>query len=225
MFTYSLSGLEITASADVPAEVEESETTARSAVYQVLASFFGPVDTEHYDRASRGGWAEEIEKAATLLPYAIDTGPEGLSTEMTLEEYAAERARVFSDPSEEDHLLREATYASEPDAVIPQVTREYDYFGLSTSTSGSRPPDHLVTECDFMQYLCFREAATSSDRLRASYRRAQREFLDRHLGTWASLVAVSVSQRSPKDPFMTGVERLASFVRADLAYVTNLLAA
>lgn len=224
MFTYSLSGLAITSTGDVPTEVEESETTARSAVYQVLASFFGPADPEHYAKAAGGTWAEELAKAATLLPFSIDADPAGLSPGVPEGGYAAERSRIFSDQGDHDRLLREAGSASDPDTLLAQVRREYDYFGLAASEEAARPPDHLVTECDFMQYLCFREAATSSDRLRSSYRRAQRDFLDRHLGPWIPNLVASVSEREPQAPFPWGIERLDAFIRADHAYVASLLA-
>ena len=55
MFAYSLSGLKVdpAAAGDV-LEVEESELTARSAVYQVLGQLFSAPDGEHHAKVTDG---------------------------------------------------------------------------------------------------------------------------------------------------------------------------
>ncbi len=218
MFTYSLTGLEIKAAADGPEEVEENETTARSAVYQVLGAFFSAPDREHYDRAREGLWTKELTEAASLLPFAFEVGGAVLATDVDPDRYTAEYTRLFGAGCSE--AIQQG--AEDRDAVEAKLHREYEYFGLGVSDR-QRAADELATECDFMQYLCFREAATGSDRLRASYRRAQRDFLDRHLLSWVPDMVMSATALEPDAVYSWGLDRLDTFLHSDLDYVTAQL--
>ncbi len=221
MFTYSLSGLDIKAVPDRTEEVEENETTARSAVYQVLGAFFAGADRDHYEKARQGLWAKELAGAAALLPFAFDVGEPILPPDVGPDAYLQEHLRLFGE-GRQSRLC--AGYGAEDRAALEApVRREYEYYGLSVSLEGGRSPDHLTIECDFMQYLSFREAATGSERLRTSYRRAQRDFLERHLLSWFPGVVASVGALDPKMPFSWGLERLEAFLHADSDYVTHLL--
>ena len=75
MFAYSLSGLKVdpAAAGDV-LEVEESELTARSAVYQVLGQLFSAPDGEHHAKVTDGRWVKELEVAAELLAFPWEIG-------------------------------------------------------------------------------------------------------------------------------------------------------
>ncbi len=216
MFTYSLSGLEIKATPDGPEEVEENETTARSATYQVLGAFFSPPDRDHYEKAREGLWAKELAASSALLPYSFEIGGVRLGEDITPEGYETEWARVFG------QALAEASHRDEEShEIAAQLRREYDYFGLGVNDA-ARSPGDLSTECDFMQYLCFREAATASPRLRTSYRRAQRDFLERHMLSWVPSLVASVSAQQPGEVFGWGLERLDHFLQADHHYVTTV---
>jgi DMSO reductase family type II enzyme chaperone len=218
MFTYSLTGLELKASADGPEEVEENETTARSAVYQVLGTFFSAPDRDHYDKARDGLWAKELTQAAALLPFVFEVGEATLASDVDPERYTAEYARLFGAACSEALCVG----AEDRHAVEAEIRREYEYFGLTLSDA-KRAPDDLSTECDFMQYLSFREAATGSDRLRLSYSRAQRDFLERHMLGWVPDMVTSATSLEPNALYSWGLDRLDTFLHADLAYVTARL--
>jgi len=216
MFVYSLSGLAL--AADEPGatvEVEENETTARSAVYQALGQLFALPDVDHFERARDGRWAKELAAAAERLPYVFDVPDAVLPADVDEESYREAFRSAL------DGKVLGAAYGGDRERALEDICRAYEYFGLRASEAGL-PPDHLVSECDYMQYLTFREAAASSDRLRRSYRRAQLEFLDHHLG-WTPALATE------PDPavchsfvgWATGV--LASFVSADTSYVRELV--
>ncbi len=220
MFTYSLAGLQLKEAETGPVEVEENETTARSGLYQVLARFFNPPDEDHYDRARDGLWAKEMAHAATLLPFAFEVGEAPLPEEVDPAGWVAEHDRVFEAGGA---VLQESRKATDADAMVTEVRREYDYFGLGLD-GAALPPDHLSTECDFMQYLAFKEAATTSDRLRTSFRRAQRDFLDHHLVGWVPTLVAEADAKEPIGPLSWALGRLDEFVRADHAYLSTLLA-
>jgi hypothetical protein len=216
MFVYSLSGLALAADdAGGAVEVEENETTARSAIYQVLGRLFAVPDVDHFERGRDGRWAKEFATAAGGLPYAWEVPYAELAPEVD------EAAHQEAFASALDGKVLGAAYGGDRERSLEDIGRAYEYFGL-TASDGGLPPDHLVSECDYLQYLTFREAAASSDRLRRSYRRAQLEFLDRHLAWTAALVPEPGAPAV--DPFVawaTGI--LTSFVSADTAYVRGLV--
>ncbi len=212
MFTYSLQGLELSTDVAGPTEVEENETTARSAVYQVLGSFFAATPAERDAGAASGRWSQELVAAAELLPFAFDIG-----------EVPAPGGSPGADGGLGADALLGGEATPDRDAEVAAVCREYEYFGLAAGAEGARPADHLATELDFLQYLCFREAATPSPRLAVSFRRAQRDFLDRHVLEWVSRLAERAGAEGAGKPVLWALERLVAFVTADRAYVAARL--
>lgn len=85
--------------------------------------------------------------------------------------------------------LHESSYVSgEAGAVLEELVRFYEYFGLQRQPEAPLP-DHLSVELEFMHFLCELEAAAGSDRSADAVRCAQRDFLDRHLLRLAERVA------------------------------------
>jgi hypothetical protein len=216
MFVYSLSGLSLSSDESAgPVEVEENETTARSSVYQWLGRIFTAPDLEHFELARDGRWAKELAAAAERLPYAFDVPEVELASELDQQSYESSFAAALSG------TLVAGSYGGDREHALEEIRRAYEYFGLTASESGLEP-DHLVSECDYLQYLTFREAATPSDRLRRSYRRAQIEFLDQHLAWTPNLV--SDSGDPGRLPFVDWATRiLVSFVAADAVYIRELV--
>lgn len=219
MFTYSLQGLELSAGATGPVEVEESATTARSAVYQVLGAFFSADPEVCLDKARDGQWAKELAGAAVLLPFALPGGEPQVPASTEAGGYAAEHRRTLGGTA----LLGGAR--GDRDAEIAAVRREYEYFGLAAGDGGARPADHLATELDFLQYVCFKEAASASPRLAASFRRAQRDFLARHILTWVPEMVAGARAGAPGEPLAWALDLLDAFVAADHEYVAGLTGA
>ena len=71
------------------------------------------------------------------------------------------------------------------EGILEDLLRFYEYFGVRLNESNLEYPDHLVTELEFLAWLCLQaQAAESEGRDAASFRRAARDFLDRHLAAW-----------------------------------------
>ena len=228
MFVYSLAGLKVDESADLEAvAIEENETTARSSVYQVLGRLFSIPDDDAYDKARDGGWTKELEVASQLLPFNVEIGEETLPDDVSREDFEAEFLRLFEvgGVGGPESPLYGGLYAPDRMAALEEVVRFYEYFGLKTADDDRRPADHLATEADFMQYLTFKEAATQSERLRASYRRAQLDFLERQLSRWVPQLAEKVESQSPMPFYAWATRYLRGFVAADVAYVQGVLGA
>lgn len=216
MFIYSLSGLELAGSgAPIAVEIEDNETTARTAVYQTLGRLFLEPDDSYWELASDGRWAKELASAGTLLPYDFDAGDQPVPAERSVLE--SEHATLFG------MSARSGAWAEDDDRNHDEVVRFYEYFGLS-SNGEVRPVDHIATECDFLQFVTYKEAAATSDRLRGSFRRAQLDFLDRQVSMWLPRYLADASAQSPS-PFAAWVlGELEKFVAADHAYVRELVA-
>jgi DMSO reductase family type II enzyme chaperone len=92
--------------------------------------------------------------------------------------------------SREAGSLHEAAYASEDRSTLfEELVRFYGHFGLAREQR-SELPDHLTVELEFMHFLCWLEhgASARGDDV-AGLRRAERDFLARHLRRLASGLA------------------------------------
>jgi DMSO reductase family type II enzyme chaperone len=77
--------------------------------------------------------------------------------------------------------LRESSYVDgEGSSVLEELVRFYEFFGLRRRPDALLP-DHLSVELEFMHFLSTLESTGEPGRDTASLRRAQRDFLDRHL--------------------------------------------
>jgi len=214
VFVYSLSGLDLSgATGAAQVEVEDNETTARTAVYQTFARMLMAPGDDEWAITADGGWSKELATAGTLLEYSWDIDDQPVPADRA----AADAARAAL-----DGVMASGAYADDVSRNHDEVVRFYEYYGLKTSDDGPSV-DHVVTECDFLQFLTYKEAASASDRLRASFRRAQLDFLDRQFLRWVPALAERVAADG-SSPFHTwATAALARYATADHAYVKGLL--
>jgi len=214
VFVYSLSGLDLSgATGAAQVEIEDNETTARTAVYQTFARMLMAAGDEEWAITADGGWSKELATAGALLEYSweIDDQP-----------VPADRAALEAGRTALDGLMASGAYADDAQRDHDEVVRFYEYYGLKTSADGPSV-DHVVTQCDFLQFLTYKEAASASDRLRGSFRRAQLDFLDRQFMRWVPSLAGRVADEG-SSPFHTwATAALARYAAADHAYVQGLV--
>lgn len=71
------------------------------------------------------------------------------------------------------------------DGILQELLRYYEYFDAHLNQDEREYPDHLVTELEFLAWLCLKEHASLRDGRDAEpFRNAARDFLARHLGVW-----------------------------------------
>jgi DMSO reductase family type II enzyme chaperone len=71
------------------------------------------------------------------------------------------------------------------DGVLEDLLRFYEFFDVRLSEEDRDYPDHLVTELEFLASLCHREWVAQQQGWNAEpYRRAAKDFLERHLAAW-----------------------------------------
>lgn len=84
--------------------------------------------------------------------------------------------------SREAASLHEHSYAQvDVGALFEEPVRHYDHFGLKRRGDAGRP-DHVVVELEFMHFLCAMEKAMGArGAATEDIRRAEADFLERHL--------------------------------------------
>lgn len=71
------------------------------------------------------------------------------------------------------------------DGILQDLLRFYEFFDVRLNENDRDYPDHLVTELEFLAWLCQQEHAAEGKGDDASpFRLAARDFLDRHLAAW-----------------------------------------
>lgn len=225
MFVYSLDGLEIDGDLAQDVEIEDNEVTARSGVYQTLGKMFTVPNKDSYETAVAGQWPQKLRDAAALLAYDFDFGVSALPASVSFEDYQAEYIRLFEVGSADKGppvSIFGGTYSGgDRRKEMEEVARFFEYFGLKTSPDDPRPPDHLATEFEFMQYLAFKEAASPSPRLGGSFHRAQEDFLSRQVVSWIAKFAAGVEQQNAQPIWVWASQLAVEFVNADLKYLQS----
>lgn len=71
------------------------------------------------------------------------------------------------------------------EGILEDLMRFYEYFDVKLSENDREYPDHLVTELEFVAWLCLQEqTAEQAGGDAESFRRAAHDFLTRHLAAW-----------------------------------------
>lgn len=211
----------------------ELQAAGRSRIYWLLSQAFAFPDTSFYDFACKGEFLRQLLEDEAHLPYPLPLAEESplrqSLAEMTIEydELQSEYIRLFevgigSVPCP----LYGGMYQGSRKAAMEEVLRFYNYFGLGLSNTWRDLPDHIVAEMEFMHYLTFKEvAALQQGEDEGSYRRAQRDFLERQLARWLPDMRKRLEGLRPP-PFLLALASLAEkFVLTDLSYLQQITAA
>jgi len=112
--------------------------------------------------------------------------------------------------------LREASYTqADHSALFEELGRFYSFFGLGRSERAELP-DHLSVELEFMHYLTHLEAEQAQDEVeRESVRRAQSDFLTRHLARLIDGVRQNLRASVPECDSL--VASCHEFIQSELA--------
>ena len=193
---------------------------ARSYVYRLLAdSFSYPTDAFCADLIS-GEWACRLSALASNLPFELTGVGDVSAPEATPEALQAGYVSTIEVGAGRPYCpLYEGSHRSGRMKLMEDLVRFYEHFGLKAEVGDH--PDHLCAELEFMHYLAFKEAAMQA---RADptedVRRAQRDFLERHLCRWLPRVRSRLESARNLSPFYVTAARLAEeFCRRDLAWL------
>ncbi len=208
-------------------------TEARSAVYalfsQLVASpFDAPSPVEALPPSDLTELAGQLR---ARLPYDFNLGPLALVA-ADLDESAAERlAADYSglfEVSGAQVPLREELCPLTTEKAKEENLRFYDFFGYILAEDRQWAPDHLSVQLEFMHFLSFKgspkEANGESPReedpeMLASYRLAQRDFLERHLCRWFPWVLDGVQRNAREKYWIAVFQALGVFLPADASWL------
>jgi DMSO reductase family type II enzyme chaperone len=203
---------------------EELQAAARSRAFGLFAAAI---------EYPEGGLLEDIRggRLAEALAEALGALDPGLVEEIDWdalrdggegEELAIEFTRLFDvGVSGPPCSLYGGVYGGSRMKTMEEAVRFYNHFGLSLAEKPRELPDHLTTQLEFLHYLAFRETeALQAGSDAGSYRRAQRDFIERHPGRWVPKLRARLEEEDAPRFFLElvrGLERLLGRTRAELA--------
>jgi len=194
-----------------------------SQLYLLLGKCFSYPTQEFYQLTQDEGTGEQVRTMVEALPFAVKF--KGISTpSLPQEDFESEYISAFDlafGPShpcplhESDH--RDDVSSTE---ITEELLRFYEHFQVKLSDKERDYPDHLVVELEFMAYLAKKEAdAGKRGNDPAPYRRAQVDFLERHLDKWVPKLDEKIQKRI-KQPFYQGASSfLREFLSSHLSYL------
>lgn len=193
----------------------------RAAGYSLLAHSFAYPDDEAF-----AGLREVSEAAQKLLAGSPLATLAVRAGEVTREVQEQEHVSVFTLSTSSDCPTFETAYfPGEPQnqtVRMADIAGFYRAFGVDATAGGFRP-DELCVELEFMAYLC-RKQVHATEHMGAprvkQVLRAQRMFLDEHLGQWAAALGERIARRAVAGSFyqLAGMS-LAEWIRDDCAFV------
>jgi DMSO reductase family type II enzyme chaperone len=207
----------------VQAGRKNAPAAARSLVYRSLSEAFDYPTEERWTALDSGDWPTAIAAVAEHLPWVpsfedSEVPPLAELQQAYVSLFEVGVGRPFCP-------LYEGSHRNGRLKLMEDLVRFYEYFGIRTLPGDH--PDHLCAELDFMHYLAFKEAAAEErDDSTADLRRAQRDFLDRHLCRWLPRLRTRLGRdseiRRPREVPAVYMELAAfaeAFCRADMEHL------
>ena len=107
--------------------------------------------------------------------------------------------------------------------ILEELLRFYEHFDIKLSDQEKDYPDHLAVELEFMAFLAQKEAgALEQGKNPDPYRRAQMDFLERHLSKWVHQLDESI-QKKVNEPFYRQASTfMTEFIRRHLSYLLRI---
>ncbi len=200
----------------------EPTAASRSQMYALLSLAFGFPDQEFHAAIGDGLFVQSIATLCKGLPHALAPAVTAGLAEVPGEyvDFESEYIRLFDvGASGPPCPLYGGVYIGDRMKNMEEATRFYNFFDLKLSSDVRELPDHITTELEFLHYLTFREAdaAPRGDDV-SSLQRAERDFLDRHLGRWVPKMRERLARQKPAPFFTALVDFAIAFFEADRAY-------
>ncbi len=211
----------MTERADAAGIPSDERQNGRSGLYAVFSGAFAFPPAGFHRDVVEGRWLESLSSLLATLPYRLSPGAAGAwSAPSDYDRFQSEYIRLFEVGARGSApcALYGGHYARDRLRTMEELVRFYNFFGLRLSPG--LMPDHITVELEFMHYLAFKEVdAAGSGGDVESYLQAQKDFLDRHLGSWLPQLQAALGAQRPL-PFYRALVRLATrFVECDRRYL------
>jgi DMSO reductase family type II enzyme chaperone len=155
-----------------------------------------------------GAWHKHLSVIAQQLPFqlSLPAGRPASNTASLQQGYVSTFEVGAGSPF---CPLYEGSHRSGRMKLMEDLVRFYEHFGLITRTGDH--PDHISAELEFMHYMAFKEAAAIANSSPAEdLRRAQRDFLQRHLCKWLPRLGTRLDSAQTVPEFYSPVIALAA---------------
>jgi len=199
----------------------------RSRLYAVLAMTFGFPDEELHALIRDGSLVHGLAELVAALPHglagavaqSLATAPESYG------EFESEYIRLFDVGAAGPPCpLYGGVYGGDRMKVMEDAVRFYNFFALRLAPTLHELPDHITTELEFLHYLTFREAEACERGVDPeSLRRAERDFLARHLCRWVPKLRARLAKQTTYPFFPALVGFAEAYFAADHAYATGIV--
>ncbi len=197
-------------------------------LYIFLAKSFGHPTDELYAAMANGSLMAELRSLACSLPFPLKIQGD-FAPSFSRDDFESEYINFFDLSYGSLPLcpLYESCHRDDVDRseIHEDVIRFWEHFGAGPCDQGRDYPDHLVAELEFLALLLTREAgALDAGKSPESYRLAQLEFLERHLGVWLGKFDEKVQARARERFYRAASSLLKDMVERHLAYLRETLA-
>ena len=199
---------------------DELAAGARSYMYKVLAESFSYPTVEFARDLGSGEWQARLSTLSQHLPFQISHPAEASFAALKPDVLQQGYVSTFEVGVGRPYCpLYEGSHRSGRMKLMEELVRFYEHFGLKTQAGDHA--DHLCAELEFMHYMAFKEAAALAHNDPVpDIRRAQRDFLDRHLCRWLPRVRSRLQSARELPTFYLAAAGLADeFCRRDLAWL------
>lgn len=213
-----------------PTRSELEPALCRAALYRTLSLGLGaaPKQLERFlscfDPAAVCAAAARLDRdradAVSPAAWHLATVYEGLEPRLLADQLGrlfGHTARGATPPYETEYQL-DAPY-SQPQQLA-DIGGFYAAFGLRLGSGVHERPDHLSCECEFLMFLCRKEAFAlehGDQTMLQVTRSAQRLFLRDHLGRFAPVFASRALRQDPEGPCGALADLLLALVRSECA--------
>ena len=179
------------------------------------------------DIFSEAPFAADNDDSKTGLKLLQKWGKEGLSDE-SFERLRADYTRLFIGPGKVIAAPWESVYFSDERLTFQEQTLDvrnwYRRFGLEADKIHQEPDDHIGLELLFLSHLAAQgiQALNEQDNTRFEMLLdAQREFLQKHVGSWA-LTWCELVEENARTDFYKGLASLTRGVLSELSAVLKV---
>ena len=206
---------------------EQISAAARSQIYALVAQALSYPDEELCEWIRAGGVSDPLRQQLPLALAstgdATDLDWDALVDAGTGDELAIEYTRVFDAGAKGPPCpLYGGLYGEARMKKMEEAVRFYNHFGLSLSEEQRELPDHLVTQLEFLHYLCYREVeALQQDLDPGPFRRAQRDFIQRNPGAWVPQLCEKLAKEEAAPFFIALLGGLAGLLAAEGARLAD----
>ncbi|MBW2397153.1 MAG: molecular chaperone TorD family protein, partial [Deltaproteobacteria bacterium] len=198
---------------------EQEFAATRSRAYALFGEGFAYPTDEFRQILSDGGLALPLRECLGAISKEATESPgrwTALQDVGNTDDLAIEYTRLFDAGAAGPPCpLYGGLYGGDRMAKMEEAVRFYNHFGLTLSEEQHELPDHLTTQLEFMHFLAYREVeALQADLDPGPYRRAQRDFVARHLGAWVPKLCERLEKEGAAAYFQTLLGLLAKLLEA-----------